>query len=577
MAGLDDQRRGKFWRVSVLSLAVAVHSGLVLWGGWANSVTYDEYLHVPVGLAYWDHGALFLYHHNPPLSKWLYGGLAKVAGAKGEPHAPHYSFGDRAADFRVARVFHVSNRERIRFIYFVCRSVNLAFTLSLAYLLFQLVQHVRGAGPATVVTSICLLDPNVIGHATVATPDVLITLLVLLLHAVGLRFVCNPSLSAALLLGLVAGLALGTKFSAIPIAGVWSLVLTARVMSAGRGWRPALHHLLAFLVSLTVVLNGVYVFSGVGARLGDLTFRSRTLCPQAQGAGNIFAQTALGEVVLPVPAEFLLGLDDQQFDFDRRGFEKYLAGEQRGPLAAGWWYYYLVCWLLKTHVAALVLCLVGAAAALVRQRWTLLLLWCGSPAALALTLSLHSTINSHFRYALPCLPFLYLIAGLGWPWSRGWRVAAYGLLVLALAELYLARGAELSYFNVLAGGPARGYQWLADSNVDWGQALPAAADWIAQHAGDEAVYLAHVSPVAPQDYGIMARLEPPRPERAPGFHLISASLLTGLAYGATLTDGSQVAYETGALVHYRQLPPLCVLRGAIYVYHVDENAQIARE
>ena len=31
----------------------------------------------------------------------------------------------------------------------------------------------------------------------------------------------------------------------------------------------------------------------------------------------------------------------------------------------------------------------------------------------------------------------------------------------------------LAYFNLLAGGPAHGYQHLADSSLDWGQDLPA--------------------------------------------------------------------------------------------------------
>ena len=30
----------------------------------------------------------------------------------------------------------------------------------------------------------------------------------------------------------------------------------------------------------------------------------------------------------------------------------------------------------------------------------------------------------------------------------------------------------LAYFNEAAGGPAQGWRWLVDSNVDWGQELP---------------------------------------------------------------------------------------------------------
>ncbi|MEO6323352.1 MAG: hypothetical protein ABIT01_18025, partial [Thermoanaerobaculia bacterium] len=50
--------------------------------------------------------------------------------------------------------------------------------------------------------------------------------------------------------------------------------------------------------------------------------------------------------------------------------------------------------------------------------------------------------------------------------------AALGLVAaLQLWEVSRVHPHELSFFNVLAGGPAHGAEWLNDSNLDWGQDL----------------------------------------------------------------------------------------------------------
>jgi hypothetical protein len=64
--------------------------------------------------------------------------------------------------------------------------------------------------------------------------------------------------------------------------------------------------------------------------------------------------------------------------------------------------------------------------------------------------------------------------------SQRWRVGWPGWIVgLGLAGQAVAVAAvhpfELTYFNVLAGGPLGGRQVLSDSNLDWGQGLKSLA------------------------------------------------------------------------------------------------------
>jgi hypothetical protein len=46
------------------------------------------------------------------------------------------------------------------------------------------------------------------------------------------------------------------------------------------------------------------------------------------------------------------------------------------------------------------------------------------------------------------------------------------LLAGSIAESLAAWPNYLAFFNQLVGGSRNGYQYLADSSLDWGQALP---------------------------------------------------------------------------------------------------------
>jgi hypothetical protein len=114
--------------------------------------------------------------------------------------------------------------------------------------------------------------------------------------------------------------------------------------------------------------------------------------------------------------------------------------------------------------------------------------------------------------------------------------AVVAMLVWHAAESLRIRPDYLAYFNQLAGGPAAGYQHLADSSLDWGQDLPALKDWLDAQGLNrpEGVYLSYFGTARPEYYGVKAtRLagfldrhapEPPVPLGG-GVYCISATVL----------------------------------------------------
>jgi hypothetical protein len=192
--------------------------------------------------------------------------------------------------------------------------------------------------------------------------------------------------------------------------------------------------------------------------------------------------------------------------------------------ATGWWYYFPYCFLVKTPLTLLALIGLGAASlvwrvalrgggsrraafwALVDRTsliWSLLLVYGAS--------AIFANLNIGHRHLLPIYLPLFMVAGAaGWWFLRGkrWsRVTIAALLMLQIVVVARIHPFYLAYFNELIGGPSRGYLHLTDSNVDWGQDLPALSQWLREHPDLEnegALYFGYFGFDSPQRWGIYA-------------------------------------------------------------------------
>src|SRR5690606_9937456 len=116
--------------------------------------------------------------------------------------------------------------------------------------------------------------------------------------------------------------------------------------------RPWIHEaamLLTAAMTSVYVVNLGYFCEGSLTQLGDYRFVSRTLagssetCNSETGStetdrNNRFAGTFLGTIPVPLPSDYLLGIDAQRCDLEEYAAPSYLRGNHRDT---GWWYYYL--------------------------------------------------------------------------------------------------------------------------------------------------------------------------------------------------------------------------------------------
>jgi len=179
------------------------------------------------------------------------------------------------------------------------------------------------------------------------------------------------------------------------------------------------------------------------------------------------------------------------------------------------------------------------------------------PAAVVITASFFDQMNVGLRRILPAFPFLLLFAGCAVrrAESRAVRAVVVSLLVWAVGAGLWIYPHHLSFFNAIAGGPGHAPYLLDDSNVDWGQDLPALAAWQSTRPEGEELRLRYFGTADPRAYGVRAvefnMMDQAAPR--PGVYAISANHLTGfrklMAYGMPGTDWL-TAFEPVELIGY---------------------------
>ena len=124
----------------------------------------------------------------------------------------------------------------------------------------------------------------------------------------------------------------------------------------------------------------------------------------------------------------------------------------------------------------------------------------------------------------------------------------------------------LAYFNELAGGPANGYKYAADSNLDWGQDLKRLSRYVEENKIGK-IKLDYFGGSKPEYYlgSKYEKLDAGNPSQRHGWLAVSATLLQGGRARATKGFDQNTSY-------YRWLDnyePATRIGYSIFVYKLD--------
>ncbi len=462
-----------FW----LLMALLVSGGLLRsnWATRLDSFTLDEAYHIMAGASYAKTGSFRINPEHPPLTKLTVGA---VVMANGYQLAPFKPLADKLEERRFAEE-DVYKRNDPLVVQQQARAAMLALNGLLLVLLTVLLRRTLGSAVALLTLAYLVIDPTVSAHLPVVMTDLPVALTsasAILAAVVAFR---SWRVADALVVAGCLGLALAAKHSAIiTVTGVGLLgAVLAIVGPATWGDRARRLGLVAgVLVGAVIVLWGFY-----GFRYRDSPapgeFFNRPLATKIDDIRSSMPKVLLqnlSETHL-LPASYLWGLADT--------FRAGVEGRANSVFAFGVaylnrapYYYAPGIWAVKLPIGLLLLTLAGLTMGLLgklpRTAWPPL----GALSLLAglfwLALATGSTYGG-VRHALSLLPLWAVLGALAVTTAFESR-SLWGRISVGLAVLMalLAAGPVVrpwEYFNELAGGSAKSYQYFSDEGVDLSQ------------------------------------------------------------------------------------------------------------
>ena len=521
--------------------------GLALTSAVQKSPTMDEQNHIARGAAYLGTGDPRLSVEHPPLVNVL---SALPAHLLLDLRLPLDTIWWEAGEwYHFADLFLWEANPNAEQIVFLARLPIIGLGLALAALVFRWANARFGPWAGLLAAAFCALDPNILAHGRLSTTDVGGTFFAFLAAYVFWKALRRPSVPRVLWAGLALGLAFAAKLSALLFGPILGLAVLLGGVPGGPGRARRLWGRMGFL--LVVVLLGLLVVWA--------TYR--------------FQVGPLGEGGPTVPAPPYVRGVRAVLDFAAGGRPGYLLGQIS---TEGWWYYFPVAFAVKTPLVTLVGLLMATGVVLRSpSRDDLLILV--PPMAFFLA-STAARLNLGYRHLLPVLPFLAVHVGrLASPTScfllSAPRVARYLTIALIVALAFSTLSIYphfLAYFNLVGGGPQRGWHILVDSNIDWGQDLKGLRAWMEKEEV-ERVRLSWFGSAYPEAYGITYDLlpgvphgfltweDPPfnREQPEPGVYVISVTNLVGVIF----PDHDLFAW-------FRDRPPDDRIGYSLFIYRV---------
>ncbi|WP_010588335.1 ArnT family glycosyltransferase [Schlesneria paludicola] len=553
-----------------------------------QSPTSNEPAHLASGVALWELGRFDVYRVNPPLIRAIAAIPVMMNGCK--THWNNLRYGPQVrSEFAIGADFVKVNRLDSVHLFNLARLACLPFSILGAWCCYLWGRALCGSLSGFLSCVLWCFSPNILAAGQVICPDMGGASLGLVASYTFWRWLKALSWESAALCGATFGLALLARSSWIVLFGlwpsIWFVVFLLQIQKNGvsTSLRSQIGQMtLLFGVSL-YVLNLGYLFDGTLMRLGDFEFVSQRLGnPQPDArSGNVFKDGHFAFIPVPLPKEFVLGLDQQKKDFEAFPHASYLRGEWR---MSGWWYYYLYGFLVK--VPASILCLVLISICVSFQKLPRIELdhvagWmslCLPGLATVVILSCQPSLNHHFRYALPAFGPLFVFAG-SIPftirrWKQNLRLAVIALTMTCVVSLITTTLTTaprfISFFNLVAGGARQGHRHMIHSSLDWGQDLYFLKEWLQQQQIDQPIHLAYHGVFDPADIGIdhvPARCGPhwmtsASPDETSDLWVISVNYLVG------------DRWRLSPNCHYEEFlrkTPIHVCGDSLYVYKIPHD------
>ena len=420
--------------LGLLIAVVLVLQALAIHG---QSLPGDDAYHLLAGQQALFSGQNLVNYEHPPLVKLVAGVPVLLTGRPLSPTAlPEGALAAAGAMHR--------DPERLWQAAVAARWLVLAvFGIPLGVACYLLGRRFGGPGAGWLLVALVGLSFPVVPWLASLQTDTAVALGFLLVLLAGLRWQEDPTWRWATLVGLAAGIALASKFSALLLALPALVVFAVAPAPAAIAWRRRLTLALVAATLASGLLLGSYALANLDydSRAGRLAIQQ-----YCRGQGTLLGTERLApleddllalERRSPALAQLALGVAGVAAQNAQGVYPTYAFGEVR---SGGVWWYFPIALLLK---APLVLLGAGAVVAVARSTPSSGAWWRRRDAvpivvssAIYAAAAVSSRYNIGLRHLLPVLPLLALPLAVGL--ARRPRLARGAVVVLALESLVLA-------------------------------------------------------------------------------------------------------------------------------------------
>jgi hypothetical protein len=475
------------------------------------SSTSDEVAHLPAGYTYLKTGDFKLNPEHPPLVK-IISAYPLLFLALPHPYTNSYFMNNEKWEYGKSLIYW--SGESAEKILFLGRMMIVFLGLFLALLLYSWTKELFGPQASLFSLFLFSLEPNLIAHSRLITTDVAFSLFFLLTIYWMWKYFQRPSNILLVLCGLSCGLAFATKFSAVLLCPIILILFAVELFLFHKEARSTKVNVNQESTGSLLSLYGTRSLKAFFSFLIAVPLMTFLVLAASYGFLNL--------------KYYFIGLKSV-FIHSKMGHASFLAGQYADT---GWWYYFPLAYLLKTPIPLLIFLFaflllffhylfdVQKKVFLPKKsdsplnpgfhripwrNWMYLFL----PPLLFLSASIMSRLNIGLRHILPAFPFAIILCGLVFKksimeslrWKKLLSFVFFLLCLWYMVGSFFIFPHYLSYFNEFIGGPKNGYKYFVDSNLDWGQDMPALKNFL-EEKNIDGVILAYFGNADPYYYGI---------------------------------------------------------------------------
>jgi len=567
-----------------------------------DSFIVDEIPHVGAGYSYVTKGDMRLNPEHPPLAKDLAGLALLTLNLNQSVFRSTFWNTDINGQWEFGRRLIYDSGNNADEITYVARLPLLLFFILAAILIFWWSNELYGQKGALIALFIFAFSPTVMAHARFVTTDVAALFGVLYATYFFIKYLKDPTGKNFWLAAIVFGIALITKFSTfllIPFLGltalIYGFVFGVRHKKFQEAIRWGFKSVAVFLTGFVLIVWPVYYLHTQNYPLERQKRDTQTLL--SSFGNRIFADRVVwmsDKPILRAAGQYFLGLL-MVTQRSAGGNTIFFLGEVKnygGPM------YFPLVYFLKEPLAWWIFVLIALIALAVRIRprptkqeitsWFhkhftefTILLWLG----IYWGISIRSHLNIGVRHLMPVYPFMIMLVSgqiahlLERARNKGKHyVGIIHIVIGVLLAWYAFENIRifpnyLTYFNQIAGGPAGGYRYVTDSNLDWGQDLKRLSQFVEQEDipkieldyfgwADPSYYLGYKYTYISSNYYRNAQ------------DFIRRNHSNGwIAVSATFLQGSIGTAEKPEPINYNWLKsyePVKVVGNSIFVWHITK-------